>query len=334
MRFDTNDRRPEQSKMEVLGMMWIWFRKSAVRSRAKSPARWAVVAAGLALAAAVAGCGGLALQSVWRQGDVAIDGTPAEWEGATTWVENPNVAIGVVNDQYYLYICLSSPVRSIVTQVVRNGLTVWFDAEGKKGKKVGIRCPLGAAPPGKPGAPGAPRAPVGLGEADKIREVAGDSDQFRAMIARDLAGAGATIEVIGPGEGDVRTVKAGEAGGIEVALGYVSGRLIYEIKVPLRRSEAHPYGIGWSGDGQVGIGFETPEITVEAPDGAMQGGPGPGGDEGDGWGGGGPGGEGGAGGGPPGGGRRPGGMNGPGGPGGAPEPLEVWGKIRLAEGQG
>jgi hypothetical protein len=51
---------------------------------------------------------------------------------------------------------------------------------------------------------------------------------------------------------------------IEVALGYGEGRLIYELKVPLKVVEGGGYrvGIGAQGLGAVGVGFETPELDL------------------------------------------------------------------------
>jgi hypothetical protein len=258
-----------------------------------------------------AGCGGMEFESVWMDGGVAIDGVPLDWRGATTWVESPNVAIGVKNDEHYLYLCVSSPVREIATQIAMRGFTVWLDPEGKKGKTFGIRCPVGPT--------------MGTGRPDKLGDVARDRDKFMEMVVDRLKGAGNVMEILGPGEENSVRLAAGDATGIEVALGYYDGRVVYELKVPFRRDDEHPYAIGSDGKSRIGIGFETPEIEMDRGMAAMRGERAGGGRRGGGPPEGGP---------PSGGGPRGGGMGGEGRPGGAggdmPDPIDIWGKIILA----
>lgn len=255
------------------------------------------------------GCGGMELESVWRDEGVTIDGIPLEWRGATTWVESPNVAIGVKNDADYLYLCVSSPVREIAVQIAMRGFVVWLDPEGKKGKTFGIRCPVGPA--------------MGTGNPRELGELAQDQARFMEMVVERLKGAGNVLEILGPGDDSSVRLTAGEAVGIDIALGYHDGRAVYELKVPFRRDDEHPYAIGSDGKSRIGVGFETPEINREEMLSAM-GGERPGGMRG-----GGP-----PGGGMPGGGMGGGGMGGGRGPGGGPgkmpQPIDIWGKISLA----
>jgi hypothetical protein len=267
---------------------------------------WAICIA-LAAILLLSGCGGLEIKSVWTNEAVKIDGVPAEWEGATTWVESPNVAVGVKNDDDYLYICLSSPVREVAVQIALRGFTVWLDPKGKKGKTFGIRCPIGPE--------------MGTGNPGELRKLAEDREKFMETVAERLNGAGNVLEVLGPGEDDKVRLTPYDAAGLEVALGYQDGRVVYELKVPFRRDE-HPYAIGSDGKGKIGIGFETPEIGRDERMAAMgghrpEGGTGPGGGR-----------TGGMTGGPPGGGRS--GEMRRGGPGNMLAPLDIWAKISLA----
>jgi hypothetical protein len=193
------------------------------------------------------GCGGLEIDSVRTGGDVKIDGVPLDWRGATTWVESPNVTIGVKNDDDYLYLCLSSPVREVAAQIAMSGFTVWLDPEGKKGKTFGIRCPVGAA--------------GGMGNPEELGNLAHDRDKFLEMVVERLKGAGSVLEILRPNEDDSVRLTDAEASGVDVALGYCDGRVVYELKVPFRRDDEHPYAIGSDGGSRIGVGFETPEIS-------------------------------------------------------------------------
>jgi len=208
----------------------------------------------------IAGCGGLQMHSVWRDRDVVIDGVPSEWEGNATWVENPNISIGVMNDDDYLYLCLSTPVRGVAAQIMHQGMTVWFDPRGRGDKVFGIHCPIGFSGPPS--------------ERDRLGDVARDRTKFEEMLAGELKSAGLTLQVLGPGESDTLTLRAGEESDVQVMLGYESGRFVYELKTPLGRSDQHPYGMGYTGGSSISIGFETPEIALGSMDRRMsRGGP-------------------------------------------------------------
>ena len=117
--------------------------------------------------------------------------------------------------------------------------------------------------------------------------------------------------------------------GINVKMDVSKGNLVYELKIPLLRSESQPYGIGTEMANIIGIGLESGKIDVEemrSQTGSQGGGMG-----GRGGGRGGKGGMGGMGGR---GGGDHGGMGGQGGMGRMrpqmPESLELWLKIQLA----
>lgn len=118
----------------------------------------------------------------------------------------------------------------------------------------------------------------------------------------------------------------GSLGGVDVAADIGTRALVLELRIPLERDPASGYGVGARAGQTVGIGIESPEISVadreraRRPAGGAIGGPGAG-----------------ERGGPPGGmggGRRAsGGTGGPGAGAGdrmqRPEPIKTWGKLVL-----
>ncbi|MFH1312489.1 MAG: hypothetical protein ABIJ00_04610 [Candidatus Eisenbacteria bacterium] len=265
--------------------------------------------------ASFAGCGGLELSSVWRDREVKIDGIPTEWQGTTTYVEDSSVAVGIMNDDDYLYVSLSTSLRSVAAQIMARGLTVWLDPEGGKQKSFGIRCPIGA--------------PQEMDDPSQFSKITQDRDKFTDMILEKLESSVEQLEIIGPTEDDVIRLFPSQLAGLEVRLGHQDGRFLYEVKIPLRSTDQHPYSIGMDEGSYVGLGFETAEIDQdkmrEATGGKMPRGAVPGGDM--------PG-RGPGGGGKRGGGMRGGGMGGGREPGGdsriMPERLELWTKVKLA----
>jgi hypothetical protein len=141
-----------------------------------------------------------------------------------------------------------------------------------------------------------------------MREAAKEPERLKELFEQ----AAARLEILGPGEGESVIMVNDGSSGIEVGLSHRDGAFGYELKVPLGDGAEGAYVLGSDMSRPVSIGFETPEVDVEALRESM------GGDMP--WGGGGRGG-----------GMGPGGM--PGGGmrgGGRPEPLEIWARVTLA----
>jgi hypothetical protein len=142
-----------------------------------------------------------------------------------------------------------------------------------------------------------------------------DRDKMRKAFEKSLA----DLEILGPG--DVKKmIPVEEAKGIEIKVRNETGLFVYELKVPLKSDEEHPYTIGANAGAMIGVGLEIPEIDKGEMRNAMQGGMG---------------GKGGMPAGGPGGGM--GSMGGMGRPGGRmpkmPNGLDVWASLQLSSKQ-
>ena len=259
-----------------------------------------VMIGGLLIIACLAGCSALELESRWRDRDIVIDGDAREWSGLTTYVEEGNIAVGATNDSENLFLCLHSPTREVAGQIVLRGLTVWFDPEGGSDRELGIHCPMGAQ------------------EIPRVGESMASRDKMKDMILKHIENAASEAELLGPDDEVYGTFAVGEIPGLEIAVAYTEGRIVYELKLPLNKTEENPYALAVNWDKKVGIGFVTPEIDMEAVRETM------GENMGDRM----PPGGGGGGGGMPGS-RMPGGGRGEGMRGGMQQPLELWCKAVL-----
>lgn len=114
----------------------------------------------LALCVIAPGCGMPEIPARWTDREIAVDGDYRDWEGSLYHFEEQSVYAGVLRDATYLYLCLSSSDRARVQQVVRGGLTVWFDPEASKTRGFGLRFPLGGEPRTEPSRP-VPTPPSG-----------------------------------------------------------------------------------------------------------------------------------------------------------------------------
>jgi hypothetical protein len=258
----------------------------------------------LLVAATLQGCGSsVELASNWSNSAVVIDGKADEWSSSLMPIKDSPVMLGMRNDQDYLYLCLKSSDRQLRQQMMVAGMIVWFEPKG--GDQIGIHYPLGMTGgipsgigPAEGGLPGDEPPFGGPPDAGPPEQGFGEG---RNGIMPELV---KELEVLGPGKNDVKRMSLLETPGIEVGLGQSGGILVYELKIPLKKSEKHPYALASSPGSTVDVNFETGKLT--RPSGLSGGMPGGGGGPR----GGGPGGMGPGGGGPGGGGPPSGGMPG------------------------
>ena len=226
------------------------------------------LAAGMLVAAScLLGCGGQELVSTWRETEITVDGQDTEWEGAMAYLDDPGVAIGLLNDAEYLYICLATVDSRVVRQVVGSGLTVWFDPQGGKKEVFGVNFPLGMDPSTMGGPPenmsrpepGEGEPPEGMSRSAP-EESGPDPERIRRMLETSVD----EMVIMGPEKNRSRRMPVAGSQEVKVKLGYTGGKLVYEMRVPLRRDLEHPDAIGLEDGDDIGMGFETAEIDREA----------------------------------------------------------------------
>lgn len=227
---------------------------------------------------------------------IAIDGMTEDWAGRLLYIADEPISLGFLNDKDDLYICLLVEDFALRTLIQRLGLTIWIDPQGGTKREFGIRYPLGTTARAMSGMPRMDFPP--------------DPEDMPSETVP------AEIGFIRSAKEEPQIVPLSEVKGVELKLAPSSGRLVYEIRIPLARTEAHPWAVGAAAGQTIGLGFETG--TFESP-----GMPGAG-----------PGGMGGGRrppmGGPPGGGPGMGGGRGSGPRSEMPRGIKLWATVRLA----
>lgn len=274
-------------------------------------------------------CGGKKLESSWLDREVIIDGKDIEWQGARVILEDASMGLGLMNDAENFYLTLSLTNRMVQMQVLRNGFTVWLDSQGGKKKKFGIRFPLGlqefADQRGEGPLGMGPEGMSGMrgrmgGMGDRKQQ---DPRQLEAMFDRLIENR--ELEILGSEETPLRRYSLIESQEVKLGITFENGRLVYELQVPLAKADALSLGIGTTPGKVFGLGLETPEMDMAAMRQQM------GGRKGGGMRGGGIDGMNGMGSEGRGGGMRGSGMGGMRGRMmGAPEPFQLWTKVKLA----
>ncbi|OGC93345.1 MAG: hypothetical protein A2142_03810 [candidate division Zixibacteria bacterium RBG_16_48_11] len=246
----------------------------------------------------LAGCKDIEVKSIWLDREILIDGRPDDWENVMLIIKDKNITLGLANDEHFLYLCLRSSEESTLRQAMMTGFRVWFDSEGGKHKRFGIKFPAGMQREGMP-----------FMDRTEIQDPKVQQELIDVSLKE--------VEIIGPAKGEVVRAPNFREQEIEVDVGQTEGRFVYELKIPLARTSAHPHAIGIQKGKPFMIGFETGKMDWSGMRRDM-----------------GQGGKWSVRGGMPRGGRGPGGggMGGPGGRPEIPEPLELWVKVNLAEG--
>ena len=257
-----------------------------------------------------------------RDGAITVDGKFDDWYGNLQPFGEAPVAIQVLNDGEFLYLRLTASDAATRMQIMRQGMTVWFDPGGGTKKKFGIRYPVverGGAEGGRGSRGGFGGGRGGRGGGGR----GGDREQPEGT-PDDQATPADRVDIIGPGKDDARSLTRDHLSGVDVAIRVEQGMLQYELKVPLAHSADHPYAIDTQPGKTIGLGLETAKMQQRSPG------------EGRGGGFGGGGGMGGRGGGGMGG-RGGGGMGRGGGGGGQgqrgvepPKPLKAWATLTIA----
>jgi hypothetical protein len=205
------------------------------------------------------------LDSRWRESTVTVDGSPADWPGPLQPFNDQPVSMAAVNDGESLFVVLTASDRVARTEILRQGLIVWFDASGKDKKRFGLKFPIG----------------TGLSEGDfHGRRRGGGADPSSGSGEREgpPPASGAPhdapieppnrLEILGASKDDARSFTADKAPGIEVKVGQAEGLLTYELKVPLASNDAHPYAIGAQPGALISVGLEMPKL--EMPEGGRR----------------------------------------------------------------
>ncbi len=252
----------------------IWKGFANMPSKVGFPLKPSNCAAFLIIAVSLTGCSSLKLASSWHEESLPIDGKGTDWRDTLTVLNDKTTALGVLNDCDYLFVRLLTTNRTLERQIIRQGLTFWFDPNGGDKQTFGVRFPLGLGSPGRyRRAPEGRPASAGFMRGDSIFVPVND------------------LEILGPDKGEVHRMSFAEATGIDARFQTAHDTLTYTLKVPISGSGYFPFTVGATPGSMVGVTMETtnaPPPNRESAEGS--------GEDGGRWGGGGYGGYGGFGG--------------------------------------
>ncbi len=195
-----------------------------------------------------------------RDAPIVADGDFGDWYGNLQPFGEHPVSLQALNDKDFLYLRLTASDAGTRMEIMRLGLTVWFDPSGGDKKKFGIRYPVveHGSGPGQEGERGGGHRGSGRGR--------GGEEGMEPPHPADR------VDILGPGKDDARSLTHQALAGVDVAVRIDQGVLRYELKVPLARSDDHPYAIGTEAGKTIGVGLETGKFEQPSHEGRGGGG--------------------------------------------------------------
>jgi hypothetical protein len=187
------------------------------------------------------GCGDKQIISARKNESVAIDGKNLEWKQGGTFIASANATLYVCNDSTGLYLSLVSPGGALLQRIVATGLTVWLDPQTAAGRVLGIHYPVGlmsGMPPEMDPESSAPQ--------EKMKE--------RVQNNR------AEFEILNEDKEVVERKRLTDADGFEVQIGDDSASYVYEMKIPIAKSQINRYTLVPDSSGVIRLGLETGEL--------------------------------------------------------------------------
>ena len=168
-------------------------------------------------------CKSIQIESPWTDRTITIDGKALEWNSLILYPKDSKFGVGVMNDDKFLYLCMTSWDRKVTNQIMRAGFTTWFETKNGKGKRFGIHYPLGMAKSG---------FHHGMEQ---------DPEMMKEKIEESLE----HIEILGPGKEDTcptRTIIT-ESMGVVARIVFSEENCVYELKVPLNQDSINKFAI-------------------------------------------------------------------------------------------
>ena len=172
-----------------------------------------------------------AIVATWKTSDIVIDGSMADWAVLTRIGDGP--AVAAMNDATHLYLAVASNDPTVRVQLA-TGLIVWIDGTARRQQTFGLRVEGLSPRPLSGSAPPAETLP------DRVRN---PLDRF---------------DLLGPARLQRRLIDDAAAAGFALASGVEDDTVVYEMQIPLAKTDDRPYAVGTQPGSTVSVGLETP----------------------------------------------------------------------------
>lgn len=182
----------------------------------------------------ISGCNSYELESDRWDRDVTIDGDDNEWDESRFYIEKEGIVAGVMNDDEFLYVCIYPSNSQLSGKILRQGLTLWANAEGKKEE---LR----------------DQVPTSDSYGGFQKDSGNDDPEGRQGKKFETP---EELEIIGPEENKIAHYYTSEISGLQLGLNMNKGVLVYEIKIPFKSNPSNTFSLNAKNGDMIALGFE------------------------------------------------------------------------------
>jgi hypothetical protein len=175
------------------------------------------------------------ITATWRITDLAVDGSLADWPRLERIDNGP--AVAAQNDGSALYLAIATNDVEVREQLAM-GLVVWLDGTARKAQTFGVRVE------------GLTRRPLPGATPD-----AGANRPFDRDLALNTLD---QFDLLGPARLQRRLIDNPADVGVALAVGVEDGTIVYELQIPLGKTDGTPHAVGAKPGATIALGLETP----------------------------------------------------------------------------
>ncbi|KAF0150816.1 MAG: hypothetical protein FD143_2493 [Ignavibacteria bacterium] len=190
------------------------------------------------------------VQNNWRSNEITIDGNYQDWKNNLKLLPDQKISLGFTNDDKFFYMCLVTEDRMKVMQMTRGGFITWFIPSSGSENTFGIKYPLPIKNMPREQMQSLGREMFLQGGLDKI---------VNMMIEKQNE-----IQILNSDKYSLSLLPAENKDGIKARLGYIEGKFVYELQVPLAVHDDFAFQIASLPGDNLQVKFETEQVESQA----------------------------------------------------------------------
>ena len=201
-----------------------------------------------ALLLILSGCSTPNINSFWQNSEIKIDGSSIDWAGSLNYYDDEKIALGISNDNDFLYFCLATSDNDKIMRILRSGFTVWLDPQNSDGETIGIQYPIKRSP----------NEMMNMNRRD-LKGQENKGDILKNMINKFKVEQNEVL-IVNQKNFPLNAYPLENETGLEAKIDYTMHQLVYELKIPLANNNQGLVYTDVLPNEKLSFGFETGAI--------------------------------------------------------------------------
>ena len=181
--------------------------------------------------------------------EIKIDGDRSDWKGKLEVLDDEQIAVGFLNNEENLFLCLTTNDRENIMKIVSQGLTVWFYPE-ERDNVIGLNYP---------------QQLTEFPRMERMRNDDGQKDYRQNPDARinNLLQSQSEYSIVDEDNNALFNYPVGSNTGFEVKASYANNYFVYEAKIPIGNNNISEVVVDVLPKEILSVLFETAEIDID-----------------------------------------------------------------------